>query len=201
MHGSLVDYKHLHFTLYARHFYQQQRADSASSASSCSPLVPPANANSKASLSQTQRGFWQSFETKREGLGMILRANSLQIYGPLFVSRRCIFISRVKCSGNYRLVAVTSGFVLNKLWPKRFHWLLIKPCFPVKLWVLKAQLRKQHGTPEQKGDPSTESQWGEILGRVGSTAARNLSLHLTTCPGFQVHMYRWQSWTLLLPAR
>jgi len=52
------------------------------------------------------------------------------------------------------------------------------------LWVLKAQLRKQHETPEQKGDPSTESQWGEILGRVGSTAARTLSLHLTTCPGF-----------------
>ena len=92
--------------------YQQQRADSASSASSSSPLVPPANANSNASLSQ--RGFWQSFETKREGLGMILRTNSLQIYGPLFVSRRCIFISCVKCSGNYRLHSHSRVVLPNK---------------------------------------------------------------------------------------
>ena len=118
MHGSLVDYKHLHFTLYARHFYQQQRADSASSASSCSPLVPPANANSNASLSQTQRGFWQSFETKREGFSMILRTKSFQIYGHpfvfVFVSRRCIFISHVKCSGNYRLHSHSRVVLPNK---------------------------------------------------------------------------------------
>jgi len=66
-----------------------------------------------------------------------------------------------------------------------------KTLFPSKALGLEGST--QHGSPEQKGDPSTESQWGEILGRVASTAARNLSLHLTTCPGFQVHMYLWQS--------